>query len=115
MCIGADNKDPSTDWQLEASNFVISHASSRVADATNKHTSISSYFFKDRFDALFEKEGSRVEHSDIINGLEIYSHFVKQWVDEKSNNYLNHLYLYKSDISSIKLVVPKIYDVSPGL
>lgn len=27
MCIGADNKDPSTDWQLEASNFVISHAS----------------------------------------------------------------------------------------
>lgn len=58
MCIGADNKDPSTDWQLEASNFVISHASkSRRWRHQQAHFSFSSspslslsfsstYFFK---------------------------------------------------------------------
>lgn len=43
MCIGADNKDPSTDWQLEASNFVISHASkSRRWRHQQAHFSFSS-------------------------------------------------------------------------
>lgn len=53
MCIGADNKDPSTDWQLEASNFVISHASkSRRWRHQQAHFSFSSslsFFFSTYF------------------------------------------------------------------